>query len=274
MITDQKLLSLLLGLYKKSITKKAKFNNIMEMMEGVDQNSCCLDIGSDNGILSYLLRENGGSWHSADLDIETVNSIESVVSSNVAMMTETEIPHSDNFFDCIIIIDLLEHLKDENTALSEIQRVLKPGGLLIANVPHTKKGSVIRALRLAVGLTDEKHGHVRPGYNLEQLSSLLGSHFVITKSQTYSRFFTELIDILLSLAAERSSGAQTGRKGVVMTSSAIKSAKKALKLYTLVYPLIWFISKLDLLIPFTQGHSLIIRANSTKQQPDTFIASS
>jgi hypothetical protein len=59
-----------------------------------------------------------------------------------------------------------------------------------------------------------------------------------------------------------------------MTSSAIKSAKKALKLYTLVYPLIWFISKLDLLIPFTQGHSLIIRANSTKQQPDTFIASS
>ncbi|KAF4648791.1 Hexaprenyldihydroxybenzoate methyltransferase, mitochondrial, partial [Perkinsus olseni] len=42
-----------------------------------------------------------------------------------------EIPFPDNSFDGVIISDVLEHLLDLRAALSEIHRVLKPGGVLV-----------------------------------------------------------------------------------------------------------------------------------------------
>ena len=39
----------------------------------------CLDLGSDNGVVSLLLRERGGSWASGDLTEEAVASIRSLV---------------------------------------------------------------------------------------------------------------------------------------------------------------------------------------------------
>ncbi|KAF4649745.1 Hexaprenyldihydroxybenzoate methyltransferase, mitochondrial, partial [Perkinsus olseni] len=42
-----------------------------------------------------------------------------------------EIPFPDNSFDGVIISDVLEHLLDLRAALSEIRRVLKPGGVLV-----------------------------------------------------------------------------------------------------------------------------------------------
>ncbi|KAF4656611.1 Hexaprenyldihydroxybenzoate methyltransferase, mitochondrial [Perkinsus chesapeaki] len=42
-----------------------------------------------------------------------------------------EIPFEDSSFDGVIISDVLEHLLDLRLALSEIHRVLKPGGVLV-----------------------------------------------------------------------------------------------------------------------------------------------
>ena len=57
-------------------------------------------------------------------------------------------------------------------------------------------------MRLKVGLTDEKHGHVRPGYTLESMNELLDGQFGVEQSHTYSRFFVELFDLITSLMFE------------------------------------------------------------------------
>lgn len=260
------LISLLLKLYHKSISKQAKFKYLKGMLGSIGPNDWLLDIGSDNGILSHLFRKEGGNWYSADLDSQTVDSIKSVVGTNVVQISEDGLPFSDNQFDTVIVIDLFEHLHDEANTVEEIQRILRPEGTLIVNVPFVKTRGLIRPMRLALGLTDEKHGHLRPGYTLKQLSSLLDDRFIVSTSTTYSRFFSEIIDIVLSLATERSSGTTTGRKGSVMTSHAIEKAANKIKIYTLLYPLFWIFSRLDLLIPFTSGHSLVVRAMSTKTE--------
>lgn len=46
------------------------------------------------------------------------------------------IPAPDNVFDKVILSEVLEHVPDEQRALSEIFRVLKPGGLLAITVPN------------------------------------------------------------------------------------------------------------------------------------------
>ncbi|HEY5912166.1 MAG TPA: class I SAM-dependent methyltransferase [Verrucomicrobiae bacterium] len=45
-------------------------------------------------------------------------------------------PFAAEFFDAIILNDVLEHVGDETLALNEMHRILKPGGALIITTPH------------------------------------------------------------------------------------------------------------------------------------------
>ena len=47
----------------------------------------------------------------------------------------TDITFDDNFFDLIMCTHVLEHIPDDKKAMSELYRVLKPGGLALLNVP-------------------------------------------------------------------------------------------------------------------------------------------
>lgn len=44
-------------------------------------------------------------------------------------------PYADNTFDCVVNVSMLEHLHDPATAVREMMRVLKPGGLLALGFP-------------------------------------------------------------------------------------------------------------------------------------------
>lgn len=46
-----------------------------------------------------------------------------------------QLPLRDGCADCVTMLDVLEHLSDDGRALSEVARVLKPGGALILTVP-------------------------------------------------------------------------------------------------------------------------------------------
>ncbi len=47
----------------------------------------------------------------------------------------TRLPFRDGAFDCIITSEVLEHINNDEQALSELARVLRPGGTLAATVP-------------------------------------------------------------------------------------------------------------------------------------------
>ena len=71
------------------------------------------------------------------------------------------LPFPDNTFDRIIASEVLEHVSDDQVALDEILRVLKPGGTVAATVPSWLPEKICWAL------SDEYHapfvegGHVR-----------------------------------------------------------------------------------------------------------------
>lgn len=256
---------LLLKLYDKSVMKKAKLKAIEDMLDG-PTGKVSLDIGADNGVLSYLLRQRGGAWCSADLDPSTVASIRSLVENNVDLIDGEHTPYDDDQFDTVIIIDMFEHIQTDKQFVGELERIMKDGAKLIVNVPHIKSFSLIRKLRLGVGLTDEKHGHVRPGYTESDLRTLLAPNFVVDKVETYSGFFVELVDVFISLALERAGAGSVSNKGNVVTGDDLKKHRSKFKAFSVIYPFVRLAEILDKTLYHASGHSLIMRATLDKNQ--------
>src|SRR5512134_3483350 len=162
----------------------------------------CLDLGSDNGVVSLLLREQGGSCASGDLTKESVASIRSLVGEDVHLVHGDSLPFPDASFDRVAVVDMLEHVPDEAGFARELARVTRPGGRLVVNTPHLKH-TLLRRVRHALGQTDQKHGHVRPGYTPARLRELLAPAFELERHRTCSRFFSEAVDTLLNWGIER-----------------------------------------------------------------------
>ncbi len=251
------------ALFRKSVLKQAKFERITAFMDD-PTGLRCLDIGADNGVISLLLRRRGGRWASADLDEHTVASIRQLVGDDVHQLDGSRTPFPDQSFDQVVVVDYLEHIPDDDRFAAELARILKPGGRVVINVPHLKPRSLLNRFRHSIGLTDEWHGHLRPGYDLEGIKRLLGPRFSIEQSVTYSKSFSELVDTALNglyVAMQRGSGAQAGSsKGTVVTQADVKKHRKQFLLLSGLYPFLWGMSRLDALLFLQPGYKLIVRA--------------
>jgi 2-polyprenyl-3-methyl-5-hydroxy-6-metoxy-1,4-benzoquinol methylase len=244
------------ALFDKSVLKQRKLAEIAALL-GPTEGRRCLDLGSDNGVVSLLLRERGGSWASGDLTDEAVAAIEGLVGTDVHKVEGGRLPFPDAAFDTVAVVDMLEHVPEEHAFLIELFRVTKPGGRLVINTPNHKR-TLLRRLRHALGETDEKHGHLRPGYTPARLRELMQGRFVLEHHHTYSRFFSELVDTAINFAVART-GKKGSAKGMVVTREDMAKSRRLFRLYSLVYPLVWAITRLDALVP-ASGYMLIAAA--------------
>jgi SAM-dependent methyltransferase len=251
-----------LALYATSVLKQAKFHRIASMIDD-PAGRHNLDVGADNGVISYLLRRRGGHWQSADLDPRAVASIRQLVGGEVFQLDGARTPFADREFDQVVIVDYLEHIADDRAFAGELARILKPGGIVVVNVPHLQPGSPLNRLRHRIGLTDEWHGHLRPGYTVESLREVLGPRFAVERAVTYSRFGSELVDTALNgmyEAMRKRSGTAGISKGNVVTGDDLSRHRKQFRLLSLLYPVLRLTASTDRLLPWQPGHKLIVRA--------------
>jgi ubiquinone/menaquinone biosynthesis C-methylase UbiE len=255
-----------LKLFNKSVVKQQKYRELACLL-GDTTGVSALDIGSDNGVISYLFRQRGGSWASADLSLQTVDAIRALVSDEVYQIDGRSLPFPDNNFDYVVVIDFLEHIPDERPFIEEAARVLKPGGVLILNVPHIKK-SLLRNLRHRLGYTDTKHGHLRPGYTIESLNRVIACCFTMEKHHTYSKFFSEFMDTMINWGISVLKGSQAhAEKGIVVTGEDLSNYDIMFRIYSLIYPVVWLVSQIDKLLFFRSGYLLIALARVNKHKP-------
>lgn len=80
----------------------------------------------------------------------------------MVQMDITNIHYDDNYFDVILCNHVLEHIPDDDRAMKELYRVLKPGGWAILQVPIDK--------RLAKTIEGE------PSLTLQEREKLFGHH--------------------------------------------------------------------------------------------------
>jgi len=251
------------ALFRRSVLKQRKLAEVAAML-GPTAGLRCLDLGSDNGVVSLLLRERGGEWASGDLTEEAVASIRALVGADVHLVHGDRLPFPDAAFDRVAVVDMLEHVPDDRAFVAELARVTRPGGRLVVNTPHWKR-TLLRRARHAVGQTDEKHGHLRPGYTVEGLRERLSPSFEVERHRTYSRFFSEAVDTALNWGLERL-GKRSSAKGIVVTGSDLSRHRKVFRAYGAVYPLVWAATRLDALVP-ASGYMLIVSARRRGADP-------
>ena len=94
----------------------------------VEGGGLALDLGSADGPSADWLRDAVQRTVSLDIDPRGLGS-DGVCGSALAL------PFEDGAFDVVSAFDVIEHCDPEATALSEVRRVLRPGGRFVMSVP-------------------------------------------------------------------------------------------------------------------------------------------
>ena len=104
-----------------------------------------LDVGCGAAAFSSLLKEQLGAevWGieiNAEAASAAARKLDKVIVSDVESAIET-LP--DNYFDCIIFNDVLEHLVDPYSVLHAVQLKLAEHGVLVCSIPNVRHFSVL-----------------------------------------------------------------------------------------------------------------------------------
>lgn len=89
----------------------------------------------------------------------------------------TALPFGDRCFDAVTMFDVLEHIPDDQKAITEGLRVLRAGGFLLISTPNENWKFPYYSFMQSICPTDKEimaeWGHVRRGYTLEELKKLI-----------------------------------------------------------------------------------------------------
>ena len=99
-------------------------------------NKYLLDAGSGTGWFSQRATERGASVVSLDVGENILAQVAMKCETKRVVGSVLEIPFPDNTFDVVVCTEVIEHTPNPRQAVTELCRVLKPGGILILTVPN------------------------------------------------------------------------------------------------------------------------------------------
>lgn len=197
------------------------------------------EIGCGFGILSKKIASLGVNVDAFDLDKKAIRLAKAYNADNNIQYDAKDIfsLNTKKKYDCLLMIEVLEHIKDDQKALKKINQLLRTKGFLLITVPaHEKYRTPF----------DDRAGHVRR-YTREQLNQKLEkANFEVLKSKYFGfpLLYYYYFHVYLRAAENRDSIRK--KKISVMTRIAT-----------------WFIDRLfllDLWFPSSRGINLLIIA--------------
>lgn len=140
-----------------------------------------IDIGCGAGVYVEGGIERGGRYIAGDLSMGMLQSLTTPNLRRVNLDAQ-HLPFVDESADVILANHMLYHVPDQDTAVSEIKRILRPGGILLAATNSNTNMAELTDLRVAIG---QKFGLevnsdlIRPtlSFTLEDGDQLLERHF-------------------------------------------------------------------------------------------------
>jgi len=152
----------------------SRWVNLRSIVSRYLTNGTVLDAGSGTGHVSLLAAKTAEEVLSIDISTALTLGMKvrkgKLSNIHIIRMDATCLGFESGKLDCVLCIDLLEHLADDVACIGEAFRVLKSGGRLIIVAP---------AIRRIYGRRDLKLGHFRRYQGPELKSIVRGLGFTI-----------------------------------------------------------------------------------------------
>jgi SAM-dependent methyltransferase len=153
---------------------------------GIGPGTTLIDVGCGLGRHSFEAYRRGADVVAFDQNAEELNEIDAILQAmkeqgeapesakaEAVKGDALDLPYDDGTFDCVIASEILEHVPEDDRAIVELIRVLKPGGALAVTVPRWLPE------RICWLLSEEYHsnegGHVRI-YRASALRDKIAAH--------------------------------------------------------------------------------------------------
>ncbi len=108
---------------------------------GTVEHKKILDVGFGNGGICIAFNQAGAVMSGLDVDQALKDIADRHVASHGAhvdlrIYDGTNFPYDDDSFDAVVSFSVLEHVTDAEKVISEMLRVLKPGGRILLTLPN------------------------------------------------------------------------------------------------------------------------------------------
>lgn len=139
------------------------------------QRLATLDLASATG-MSFRFLTDRCDVRGVDISDETIRLCARRGIDRIVQGDALALPFADASFDLVLALDAFEHFEDDQLAMDEVFRVLRPGGLLVATTP---------AFMALWSPHDEAYHHFRR-YTRPQLRQRLETSGFVTERMSYS----------------------------------------------------------------------------------------
>lgn len=149
-----------------------------------------LDVGCAGGFMSEAIAKRGALVSGIDPSIPAIAAAKEHAAIggleiNYTVGMGEDLPYEDTYFDAVVCVDVLEHVTDLNKVISEIHRVLKPGGLFLFDTINRSKLAAFVTVTMAEDVlrilprgTHDPEMYITPG---ELRSELENAQFQVGK---------------------------------------------------------------------------------------------
>jgi O-antigen biosynthesis protein len=154
------------GKYQAEIDLDNKNSSHTLIVELIGRDKQVLDVGTATGYLAETLKKRGCEITGIEIDPDAARLAErhcqKVIVGDVETLDLREELETE-YFDVIVLGDVLEHLKEPLRSLKRLKAFLKSGGYVVASIPNVAHGSVRLALMQgefrygSLGLLDATH---------------------------------------------------------------------------------------------------------------------
>ena len=176
---------------------KAKF-----MVSHAPRAGSVLEVGCGQGKMLRTLASHAPGVSLHGCDIRAVEDENPCFEFRSLDPDDAKLPYDDAMFDAVLLMDVLEHVPHPERTLDEVQRVLRPGGLLVAFVPAEGEAiSAYRVYRALLGqdLYAETKTHIQ-AFSRERLHTLVSNRFHVIDHRFAYHFLGHLMDATLFAA--------------------------------------------------------------------------
>jgi SAM-dependent methyltransferase len=252
-------------MFGRSLKKQQKLDALLKLTGRVEGQRCLLiTCGDNNGALNYYFRGRGGIWTWGDVVGENLAEMRALLREPVYHIAEAAFPFAGETFDCVVAIDVLEHLASDQPFLAEVRRVLRPGGRGVITVPNGDPQLPANQIKWRAGMTPDVYGHTRAGYTVAELEAALRrARLRPYAAGGYSGFFTEMVELAINFGYTRVLARKQGGAGghiAPASSGELKRHGAAYRIYGLAFPAMRLVSKLDRLVPRAGSGAVIVVA--------------